>query len=221
MTESLGIALKEHPAGQLWPKVNAFPPSGPIEFLGHRLIAHGDEVRIQPTPENRDKFERKLKRGLARFKKTTLSPAARDRIVRELRSDLSSHAANFRLCDGIKEYREYWSAQIASAKHGGSTMPKQPSTTKRMVFWPHPDQEVVIKAALDRAKEEIPTQFQTVALEAISISYMATGTAFKDLRQALVFLRHTQDAATFAQQVLSLVEELCPELVIDATITVK
>jgi hypothetical protein len=120
----------------------------------------------------------------------------------------------------MKEYRQYWSAQIASAEHGGSTMPQSKEPSK-MVFWPHPDQEEIITAALNRAKQEIPTQFQTVALEAIAFSFMATGMAFKDWRQALVFLRHAQGAGTFAQQVLSFVEELCPELVIEATITAK
>jgi hypothetical protein len=121
MSESLVLALKEHPAGQLWPKIKSFPPGGPIEFLGHRITADGDDIRVQPTPENRDKFERKMKRGLARLKKSTLAPAARTTLVRELKSELSSHAANFGLCDGMKEYRQHWSAQIASAKHKGST----------------------------------------------------------------------------------------------------
>ena len=49
MTESLGLALKKHPAGHLWPKIKTFGASGPIDFLGHRLIAHADEVRVQPT----------------------------------------------------------------------------------------------------------------------------------------------------------------------------
>ena len=61
MTESFGSALKKHPAGQLWPKIKSFSAGGPIDFLGHRLTAHGDEVRVQPTPENREKFERKMK----------------------------------------------------------------------------------------------------------------------------------------------------------------
>ena len=32
MTESLGLALKKHPAGPLWPKITSFPAGGPIEF---------------------------------------------------------------------------------------------------------------------------------------------------------------------------------------------
>jgi hypothetical protein len=118
MSESFGLALKKHPAGQLWPKTKSFPPGGPIKFLGHRITAHGDDVRVQPTPENREKFERKMKRGLARLRKSTLAPAARNMLVRDLRSDLSSHAANFRLCDGMKAYRQHWSAQITAAQTG-------------------------------------------------------------------------------------------------------
>src|SRR5262249_27189612 len=153
----------------------------------------GDGVRVQPTPENRGKFERKMKRGLARLRKSSLAPAARNRLVRDLRSDLSSHAANFRLCNGIKEDRQHWSAQITAAKHGGITMPKSAST-KRMVFWLHPDQEEIIRAALDRAKQEIPTSFQTVALEGIAISFMANGMAFNGWKPALAFHRkYAQD----------------------------
>jgi hypothetical protein len=75
---------------------------------------------------------------------------------------------------------------------------------------------------LDRAKQEIPTQFQTVALEAIAISFMANGMAFKGWKHALAFHRkYTEDAEAFAQQVLAFVQELCPELVIQPTITFK
>jgi hypothetical protein len=222
MTESLGLALKKHPAGPLWPKVTSFPAGGPIEFLGHRLTAHGDKVRAQPTPENREKFERKMKIGLARLRKPTLAPATRGRLARDLKSDLSSYVSNFNLCDGVKECQQHWSAQIASAKHKGITMPqsKPASDNKiRMVFWPHPDQYEIITAALDEAKKAVSTEHQTVALEAIAQAYMATGIAFKDWRQALAWDRKaTQDAASFAQKVLMLLQELCPELVIETPI---
>ena len=96
----------------------------------------------------------------------------------------------------------------------------KPTSGKRMVFWPHPDQEEVIKAALDLAKEAVSTRVDTVALEAIAQAYMATGIAFKDWRQALAFHhKHAQDVATFAEQVSMFLEELCPELVLETTIT--
>jgi hypothetical protein len=220
MTGSLGLALKKHPAGHLWPKFKIFRAGGPIDFLGHRLTAHSDQVCVQPTPENREKFERKMKKGLAQLTRSTLPPAARDRLVRDLKSDLSAHASNFRLCDGVKEYRQHWLPQISSIKQGGSTMqPSKSPSGKRMVFWPHPDQEEIITAALDLAKKAVSTQYQTVALEAIAQSYMATGISFKNWRQALIFqCKQTQDPATFAQEVSMFLQELCPELTLKTTI---
>ena len=75
-------------------------------------------------------------------------------------------------------------------------------------------------AALDLAKKEVSTKYQTVALEVIAQSYMATGIAFKDWRLALTFQRaHTHDAAMFAKQISTFLQELCPELVLETTIT--
>lgn len=222
MTDSLELALKKHLAGPFSPKIKSFSVGGPIEFLGHRVTAHGDKVRAQPTPENQEKFEHRMKRRLARLRKPTLAPATRGRLARDLKSDLSSYVSNFKHCDGVKECQEDWSAQIASATHKGTTMPqsKPASDNKiRMVFWPHPDQEEIITAALDEAKKAVSTVHQTVALEAIAQAYMATGIAFEDWRLALAWDRKaTQDAASFAQKVLMFLEELCPELVIETTI---
>jgi hypothetical protein len=223
MTNSLGLALNKHPAGPLWPKIKSFPVGGPIDFLGHRLTTYGDKVRAQPTPENQERFERRMKRGLARLRKPTLTPATRWRLARDLNSDLSSYVSNFKLCDGVKECQQHWSAQIASAKHKGTTMPKsKPASdnkTKKMVFWPHPDQEEIITAALAEAAKKTGSDVKTVALEAIAQAYMATGIAFKDWSQALAFARKsTPDAASFAQKVLMFLQELCPELVIETTI---
>ena len=220
MTESLGRALKKHPAGHLRPTIKFFRTGGPIDFLGHRLTAHSDQVCVQPTPENREKFERKMTTGLAKLTRSILPPAARDRLVRDLKSDLSSHASNFRLCDGVKEYRLHWLSQISSIKQKGSTMQQSKSPSrKRMVFWPHPDQEEIITAALDLAKQAVSTQYQTVALEAIAQSYMANGIAFKNWRQGLTFERkRTQDPAMFAQEVSMFLQELCPELTLKTTI---
>ena len=88
------------------------------------------------------------------------------------------------------------------------------------MFWPHRDQEEIITAALDLAKRAVSTQCETVALVAIAQAYMGAGIAFKDWTQALAFDRkRTQDPAAFAQQVLTFLQELCPELMIETTIT--
>ena len=96
------------------------------------------------------------------------------------------------------------------------------SPTKRMVFWPHPDQEEVITAALNLVKETVPTEFQTVALEYICQNYLGAGIQFKDWKQALLYAqKHAQDSSMFVQQALAFIEELCPDLVIESKITVK
>jgi hypothetical protein len=220
MTESLGLALKKHPAGQLWPKIKSFPTGGPIDFLGHRLTAHGDEVHVQPTPQNREKFEREMKMGLARLRKPSLTGAARNCLVRDLKSYLSSHVSNFSLCE---EYRQYWFAQIASAKHEGSTMPhSKPPSGKKMVFWPHPDQEEIITAALDLSKKKVSTEHQTVALEAICQSYMGTGIAFKKWDEALSFYaKGVTDQMSFAEGVISHLKKVLPGIDINAAIAPK
>jgi hypothetical protein len=219
MTESLGLALKKHPAGHLRPTIKFFRAGGPIDFLGHRLTGHSGQIYVQPTPENREKFERKMKTGLAQLTRSILAPAARHRLVRDLKSDLSSHASNFRQCDDVKEYRQHWLAQITSIKQRGSTMQQSKSSGKRTVFWLHPDQEEIIMAALALAKKAASTQYQTVALEAIAQSYMASGIAFKNWRQALIFHRkQTQDPAMFAQEVSMFLQEICPELMLKMTI---
>ena len=74
-------------------------------------------------------------------------------------------------------------------------------------------------AALALAKKAVSTQYQTVALEAIAQSYMATGISFKNWRHALIFQRkQTQDPAMFAQEVSMFLQELCPELTLKTTI---
>ena len=223
MTNSLGLALKKHPAGQLSPKIKLFPTGGPIDFLGHRLTAHADEVHVQPTPQNREKFEGRMRKGLARLRKAAATPARRDKLARDLKSDLSSHASNFKHCDGMKEAKQYWLEQIASAKHEGSTMPhSKPPSGKRMVFWPHPDQEEIITGALDEAKKKTGSNVQTVALEAICQSYMATGISFKSWKEAMTYAaKHADNKSAVVEEVITLLEALCPGLVINASIELK
>ncbi len=156
-TSTFGSAVQAHPVGQLTPKIKSFPPGGPVEFLGHRLTARHGVIEIAPTPSNRKKFESELNRGLSYLKRPTTSPAARARKVRELKRDLSSWTENFRLCDGIEVYGENWLTKIVSAGHVTSTMPqpgKQPmSSTTKMVFNLHPDQEEIVTAAIEHIQE--------------------------------------------------------------------
>jgi hypothetical protein len=221
MTESLRSALKAHPAGQFWPNIKRFPPGGPIEFLGHRFTAHDDEVTMEPTLNNQEKFKRKMNRELAFLKRSKLPVSARARMRKDLKAYVRSWTANFRACDGIKIYKQHWLARI-SASEEESIMPKlEQACTKRMVFFPHPDQEEIITAAIKEAKKQTGSEVNTVALEALAQAYMGVGIQFKTWQEAMVYARrHSDDSATFIQDVITHLESLCPEVVIEAKITV-
>jgi hypothetical protein len=96
------------------------------------------------------------------------------------------------------------------------------SPTKKMVFWLHPDQEEIVTFALNHMKETVPTKYPEVALEYICQNYLGAGFQFQNWKQALTHARkHAPNSLTLAQQVLTFLKELCPELVIEATIAVK
>jgi hypothetical protein len=91
-----------------------------------------------------------------------------------------------------------------------------------MVFWPHQDQEEIITAALDCAKQAVSTQHLTVALEAICQSYMGSGIAFKKWDDALTFYaKGTTDQMAFAEAVISHLEKCLPGIEISAAIAPK
>ncbi len=225
-TSTFGSALLAHPVGQLTPKIKSFPLGGPIESLGHRLTARHGVIEVEPSPSNRKKFERTLNRGLAYLKRPTTSPASRARKVRELKRDLRSWTENFRLCDGMEVYRGNWLTKILSASHVMSTVPqpgKQPmSSTTKMVFNLHPDQEEIVTAAIEHIQELTGTAYPSVALEYMAQSYLGAGLQFSDPKQALLYARnHSDDPALFAQNWIGIIEKLCPELTINAEITLK
>lgn len=96
------------------------------------------------------------------------------------------------------------------------------SPTKKKVFWLHPDQDEIVTLALNHMKETAPTKFQTVALEYICMNYLGAGLQFQNWRPALTYARkRTHDPLALAQAVLAFIKELCPDLAIEAKITVK
>jgi len=114
MSLNLRSALKAHPAGPLRPKIKArFHPGEPIEFLGHRLIAHHGAVIIEPSPLNQQKFEVTMKVELARIKENSLFPAARARKIRDLRKYVCSWASAFKLWPRAEIHKKQWLAKIA------------------------------------------------------------------------------------------------------------
>jgi hypothetical protein len=116
INSALWSALKAHPAGQLRPsRVRIFPPGGPIEFLGHRLQLCDGAVRIDPTTRNREKFENTLRNGLDKIGNFRSNTDSVQRHIRELRRDVCSWTASFKLCDGMDDYREKALKQIDKA----------------------------------------------------------------------------------------------------------
>ncbi len=114
MAKALGCALKAHPAGPLRPKIKGrFHPGEPIEFLGHRLTVQHGMVIIEPSPLNQQKFEVTMKLELARIKENSLSPAARARKVRELKTYVRSWASAFKLWPQAEIHKKQWLVKIA------------------------------------------------------------------------------------------------------------
>ena len=93
---------------------------------------------------------------------------------------------------------------------------------EKMVFWPHQDQKEIITAALDLSKKKVSTEHQTVALEAICQSYMASGIAFKKWDDALSFYaKGVPDQMSFAKAVIGHLEKCLPGIKISVAIAPK
>jgi Reverse transcriptase (RNA-dependent DNA polymerase) len=116
MTEALETAFQAHPVGLLTPKRRLFQPGTPVEFLGHHLIPQsGGKIRIEPSEENWEKFERTIKRQLNRLKYEKLSAAARFRAQQKAKRYVRSWMAAFCLCDGIGLHEKHWLKRIVDA----------------------------------------------------------------------------------------------------------
>jgi hypothetical protein len=146
--------------------------------------------------------------------------------VRELKSYLSSWTENFRLCDGMEVCKANWLAKIMSASHALSMLPKPGkqamSSTTKMVFNLHPDQQEVVTTAIEHIKEVTGTTYNSVALEYMAQSYLGTGLQFSEWKSALQYaLKHSTDPGAFLQSVMEYLESICPEATITAEITLK
>jgi hypothetical protein len=116
MMEALETALQAHPVGLLTPKRKLFHPGEPVDFLGHRLIPQpGGKIRIEPSQENCEEFERTIKRQLNYLKYEKLSAAARFRAQQKAKRYVRSWMAAFCLCDEIGLREKHWLKRIAAA----------------------------------------------------------------------------------------------------------
>lgn len=119
MSKALWSALKAHPAGPLRPKVRNFFGRS-IDFLGHRLTVIGEQVKIEPIPDNEIKFQHEFASAFSYLKRTDISKGRRVRKSDELSTYVRSWTAAFKLCAGMAERRQHLLAQIAHV-HGLGT----------------------------------------------------------------------------------------------------
>lgn len=108
-------------------------------------------------------------------------------------------------CDTLK-------ALVKAALNNGGTLEegddKVTSEVVKMAFTVHPDQKETIKAALEKAKGEVNTEFDTVALENICVGYLGGAVV---ANKPVGSLKDSMKTAGY-EQVLALFEELWPQI---------
>lgn len=112
---------------------------------------------------------------------------------------------------------EYIKEQKAgSLDSSGSDMSSESSKVTTMTFKVHEDQKEIIKAAVDKGKEEAETEFDAVALEAICLTYINSGSPKKAGKQKS--LKALMKDSGNWEEVLETFGEIWPE--VDITVTV-
>ncbi len=123
--------------------------------------------------------------------------------------------------DNVKQWVAI-KARVEAEKQKGKPDPEKGPKTTTMTFKPHEDQKEIINAAIEKVKEESGTSDDSVALEYLAQDYLGAGVQFKGWDQALTYARkHSDDPALFYQTIVTRLDELCPELIADTTITLK
>jgi len=98
----------------------------------------------------------------------------------------------------------------------------EPKTITTKTFKLHDDQKQVSDEAIAKAKEEGNTEVDSVAYELICQNYLGAGLQFSDPKQALTYdSKHNEDGMLWVQKVIGWLEELHPELVINAEVGLK
>ena len=110
-------------------------------------------------------------------------------------------------------------AEKRKGKAGTEPAPKM-ITSK--TFQLHEDQKEIVEAAREKIKEESGTAVDSVALEYMAQNHLGAGIQFQNWDQALTYaINHQGDRTLFVQQVITRLEELCPDLEINVEITSK
>lgn len=94
---------------------------------------------------------------------------------------------------------------------------KKPATTDNktttMTFKLHEDQKATVREALEKAKHESGTTVDTVALEAIALDYLGSGSKLK----AIPTLKELMEIKS-AEEVLQIFSEVFPNVSLEATL---
>ena len=107
-------------------------------------------------------------------------------------------------CDTLK-------ALVKAALSNGGAVEEEGKITSevvKMAFTVHPDQKETIKAALEKAKGEVNTEFDTVALENICVGYLGGAVM---ANKPVATLKEEMAAAGY-EQVLALFGDLWPQV---------
>jgi hypothetical protein len=98
----------------------------------------------------------------------------------------------------------------------------EPKTITTKTFKLHDDQKQLVADGLKKASEETGSAVEAVNLEAVFQNYLGSGLMFSDAKQALTYARkHSDNPAQFVETWIAVIKELCPELTINAEITLK
>jgi hypothetical protein len=96
------------------------------------------------------------------------------------------------------------------------------SDVKTFTLKLHPDQKEIIDAAVEKAKQEVPTGVDAVAFTAIAQSYLGAGISFTDWEQALAYAaQHAEQPVELICEVIAELEKLLPMYIIDCVVTPK
>ena len=119
MTNALRDALKEHPAGPLWPKSVglAFARDG-FDFLGYTFRRKNGNVSVTPSARNLSKFEHEFSRGFNWVADPSLSMKKKQGQLTHLRKYVRSWTSAFSIWSDAATLRDKKMALINDTANG-------------------------------------------------------------------------------------------------------
>lgn len=112
----------------------------------------------------------------------------------------------------VLQLQEYISKlKSGQLSHSGEPVPDAPSSLSTMTFKVHADQKENIKSAVEKAKGEASTEFDSVALDAICLNYLSGGKSMK-----MPSLKSVMEKSN-PEEVLETFEKLWPNIEVKVT----